>query len=103
MYRSTSGTGGVVDIPLAEPATAHWVRMTALRRSDANPLGVNGFQVYGTAPAHRPEATGWTDWGTHHGPAPALAVAAADDDDGTVPLESGWTLSLDDWADGDGA
>ncbi|MEU2424129.1 discoidin domain-containing protein [Streptomyces sp. NPDC007851] len=99
VYRSTAGTGGVVDIPLAEPVAARWVRMTALRRSDANPLGLNGFEVYGTAPAHRPKATGWTDWGTRHGSAPALAVAA----DGTVPLESGWTLTLDDWAAGDGA
>ena len=44
--------------------------------------------------------TGWTDWdGGNTGPAPALTVAA----DGTVPLESGWTLTMDDWAGGDGA
>ncbi|MEU1268536.1 discoidin domain-containing protein [Streptomyces sp. NPDC005799] len=98
-YRTTAGTGGVVDIPLAKPVMARWIRLTARRRSSANPLGLNGFEVYGTAPAHRPEATDWTDWGTHHGPAPALAIAA----DGTVPLDSGWTLTLDDWADGNGA
>lgn len=98
VYRTTAGTGGVVDIPLPIPVTARWVRLTARRRSSANPLGLNGFEVYGTAPAHRPKATGWTDWGTHHADAPPLAVAA----DGTVPLESGWTLTLDDWADGDG-
>ncbi|MFB7502799.1 discoidin domain-containing protein [Streptomyces broussonetiae] len=99
VYRTTAGTGGVVDIPLAHPVTARWVRMTTRRRSSANPLGLNGFEVFGTAPGHRPKATGWTDWGTHHGEVPRLAVAA----DGTVPLESGWTLTLDDWADGDGA
>ncbi|MGV9454454.1 discoidin domain-containing protein [Streptomyces sp. NPDC003635] len=98
-YRTTAGTGGVVDIPLAAPVTARWVRMTARRRSSPNPLGLNGFEVYGTAPGRRPEATGWTDWGTHREHPPALAVT----DDGTVPLESGWTLTLDDWADGDGA
>ncbi|MFE9628082.1 discoidin domain-containing protein [Streptomyces sp. NPDC006527] len=98
-YRTTAGTGGVTDIPLAKPVTARWVRMTAHRRSSHNPLGLNGFEVYGTAPGHRPKATGWTDWGTHRGVAPRLTVAA----DGTVPLESGWALTLDDWADGDGA
>ncbi|MFJ5035950.1 discoidin domain-containing protein [Streptomyces sp. NPDC088560] len=99
VYRATAGTGGVVDIPVAEPVTARWVRMTSRRRSSPNPLGLNGFEVYGIAPGHRPEATGWTDWGPHHGDAPRVAVAA----DGTVPLESGWTLTLEDWADGDGA
>ncbi|MEV0175523.1 discoidin domain-containing protein [Streptomyces sp. NPDC050803] len=98
-YRTTAGTGGVVDIPLPRPATARWVRLTARRRSSPNPLGLNGFEVYGTAPDRRPKATGWTDWGTHHADAPRLTVAA----DGTVPLESGWTLTLDDWAERDGA
>lgn len=99
VYRTTAGTGGRVDIQLSEPVTARWVRMTARRRSNPNPLGVNGFEVYGTVKGHRPPATGWTDWGTHHTPAPRLAVG----DDGTVPLESGWTLTLDDWAGAEGA
>ncbi|MFI7618219.1 discoidin domain-containing protein [Nonomuraea terrae] len=99
VHRTSSGTGGVVDIGLEQPAVARWVRMTVHKRSNANPLGLNGFQVYGTARGHRPAATGWTDWGTHRHKAPELAVAA----DGTVPLESGWTLTMDDWAGGDGA
>ncbi|WP_328492685.1 discoidin domain-containing protein [Streptomyces sp. NBC_00414] len=98
VYRTTAGTGGVVDIQLPRPVTARWVRMTSRRRSNPNPLGLNGFEVHGNAKGHRPSATGWTDWGTRHGPAPKLTVAA----DGTVPLESGWRLTLDDWADGDG-
>ena len=73
--------------------------MTVTKRSNANPLGLNGFEVYGTAKGHRPAATGWTDWGTHDHEAPALKVA----DDGTVPLESGWTLTMDDWAGAEGA
>ncbi|MFI1095319.1 discoidin domain-containing protein [Streptomyces sp. NPDC020917] len=99
IHRTTSGTGGVVDIALDTPVPARWVRLTVRKRSNANPLGLNGFEVYGTASGHRPDATGWTDWGTHDHRAPALAVAA----DGTVPLESGWTLTLDDRAGGDGA
>nr|WP_168720483.1 discoidin domain-containing protein [Streptomyces sp. SAT1]ANO42278.1 glycoside hydrolase [Streptomyces sp. SAT1] len=99
VYRTTAGTGGRVDIQLPRPVGARWVRMTARRRSSPLPLGVNGFEVYGTVEGHRPAATGWTDWGAHHTPAPALTVAA----DGTVPLESGWTLTLDDRAGGDGA
>ncbi|MGQ5650264.1 discoidin domain-containing protein [Streptomyces sp. EKR5.2] len=99
VYRTTAGTGGVVEIQLPKPATARWVRMTARKRSNPNPLGLNGFEVYGIAKGHRPSATGWTDWGTHHDRAPQLVVA----DDGTVPLESGWTLTMDDWAGGDGA
>ncbi|GAA3801851.1 discoidin domain-containing protein [Streptomyces chiangmaiensis] len=99
VYRTTAGTGGVVEIQLPQPVTARWVRMTARKRSNPNPLGVNGFEVYGTADGHRPSATGWTDWGARHEQAPELAVA----DDGTVPLESGWTLTMDDWAGGDGA
>ncbi|MBY8881431.1 discoidin domain-containing protein [Actinacidiphila acidipaludis] len=97
--RTTSGTGGVVDITLARAVPARWVRLTVTKRSNANPLGLNGFEVYGTAGSHRPAATGWTDWGTHDHRAPDLTVAA----DGTVPLESGWTLTLDDRAGGDGA
>jgi hypothetical protein len=99
VYRTTSGTGGTVQIDLAAPVTARWVRLTVHKRSNANPLGLNGFEVYGAAPGHRPAATGWTDWGTHQHAAPALTVA----DDGTVPLESGWTLTLDDWAGAEGA
>ncbi|MEV6197859.1 discoidin domain-containing protein [Streptomyces sp. NPDC051920] len=99
VYRTTAGTGGVVEIQLPKATTARWVRLTSRKRSSANPLGLNGFEVFGTAPGHRPSATGWTDWGTHDGHAPALKVA----DDGTVPLESGWTLTMDDWAEGDGA
>ncbi|KIF70877.1 glycoside hydrolase [Streptomyces sp. AcH 505] len=99
VYETTSGAGGVAEIKLAKPATARWVRMTVTKRSNANPLGLNGFEVFGTAKGHRPAATGWTDWGTHDHKAPALQVA----DDGTVPLESGWTLTMDDWADGGGA
>ncbi|MFF4253686.1 discoidin domain-containing protein [Streptomyces sp. NPDC001663] len=99
VYRTDSGKGGVVEIALPEPVTARWVRMTVHKRSNTNPLGLNGLQVYGTCRTARPDVTGWTDWGSHHRTPPALKVA----DDGTVPLESGWDLTLDDWADGDGA
>ncbi|WP_406503373.1 discoidin domain-containing protein [Streptomyces sp. NBC_01602] len=98
VYRTTSGAGGVMEIELDSPSTARWVRMTVTKRSNSNPLGLNGFEVYGTAKGHRPAATGWTDWGTHNHEAPALKVA----DDGTVPLESGWTLTMDDWAGAEG-
>ncbi|NJP47952.1 discoidin domain-containing protein [Actinacidiphila epipremni] len=99
LYRTTSGTGGTVRITPPAPVRARFVRMTATKRSSANPLGLNGFEVHGTGPAHRPAATGWTDWGRHDARPPKLAVAA----DGTVPLESGWVLTMDDWAEGDGA
>ncbi|MGW3025355.1 discoidin domain-containing protein [Streptomyces sp. NPDC001221] len=98
VYRTTAGTGGTVDIQLPRPVPARWVRMTSHKRSSPLPLGLNGFEVYGTADGHRPAVTGWTDWGTQHGEAPQLTVA----DDGTVPVESGWRLTLDDWAGDDG-
>ncbi|MGW3442594.1 discoidin domain-containing protein [Streptomyces sp. NPDC001076] len=98
VHRTTAGTGGVVDVPLSRPVPARWVRMTCRRRSSPLPLGLNGFEVYGVPRGHRPAATGWTDWGTRHDSAPGLTVA----DDGTVPVESGWRLTLDDWAGGDG-
>ncbi|WP_089107590.1 discoidin domain-containing protein [Streptomyces hyaluromycini] len=98
VYRTDSGTGGVMEITLSEPVEARWVRMTVHKRSNTNPLGLNGLQVYGTCDAPRPGATGWTDWGTRPRSPEPLHVAA----DGTVPLESGWDLTLDDWADGDG-
>jgi hypothetical protein len=98
-YRTTAGTGGVVDVPLPRPARARWVRMTSHQRSSPLPLGLNGFEVYGTAEGRRPAATGWTDWGSHPAEAPKLKVA----DDGTVPVESGWRLTMDDWAGDDGA
>jgi hypothetical protein len=100
-YQTTSGTGGVMQIPLAQPVTARWVRMTATQQSNGSPLQVNGFQVYGTSEHPRPQATGWSNWGTHP-PAPPAALTTAPD--GTVPIESGWALTLDAWAEtSDGA
>ncbi|MFE4175746.1 discoidin domain-containing protein [Streptomyces sp. NPDC056909] len=99
VYGTDSGRGGVVEIALPKPVTARWVRMTVRKRSNANPLGLNGFQVYGVSRGARPEATGWTDWGTRRREVEPLKVAG----DGTVPLESGWDLTMDDWAGGDGA
>src|SRR5262249_12596676 len=83
VYSTTSGTGGTVTITLPQPVTARYVRMTASKRSNGNPLGLNGFEVYGTTQTHRPNATGWTNWPAQHAPLPALALGA----DGTVPLE----------------
>ena len=37
VYQTTSGTGGVMQIPLAEPVTARWVRMTATQQSNRLP------------------------------------------------------------------
>ncbi|MEQ8146022.1 discoidin domain-containing protein [Streptomyces sp. OP7] len=99
VYSTTQGTGGVVDIQFARPARARWVRLTSRKRSSPLPLGLNGFEVYGTAEGRRPAVTGWTDWGTRPGRPPKLTVA----DDGTVPVESSWRLTLDDWAGADGA
>jgi hypothetical protein len=93
-HTETNGAGGTAVITLVEPITARWVRLSVTRRSNSNPVGLNGFQVYGTPTAPRPTAHGWTDWaGGNTHPAPALAVAA----DGTAPLESGWSLTLDDF------
>jgi hypothetical protein len=95
VYQTTSGTGGVMQIPLAEPVTARWVRMTATQQSNGSPLQVNGFQVYGTSEQPRPQATGWSNWGGQP-PAPSPKLTTAPD--GTVPIESGWALTLDAWA-----
>jgi hypothetical protein len=99
VHHTDAGTGGVVTIPLTA-VTARWVRFTAASRSTTNPLGLNGFQVFGTGPQNRPAVHGWTSFPVRpHDDPPALAVAA----DGTVPLESGWVLTMDDWApSGDG-
>ncbi|MCP9999374.1 discoidin domain-containing protein [Streptomyces werraensis] len=99
VYRTAQGTGGVVDIQLPRPARARWVRLMSRKRSSPLPLGLNGFEVYGTVEGRRPAVSGWTDWGTRPGKPPKLTVA----DDGTVPVESGWRLTLDDWAGADGA
>lgn len=58
VYRTTAGTGGAVTIQPPHPVTARWVRMTSRRRSNPNPLGLNGFEIYGTAKdtARRPRA-----------------------------------------------
>jgi hypothetical protein len=100
VYSTEAGTGGQMDITLKSPVTARWIRMTSSARSNTNPVGLNGFQVYGTSTGKRPQAVGWTSWGIDQSPTPALQVAA----DGTVALESGWVVTLDDFADGkDGA
>src|SRR5579875_3691038 len=95
VYQTTSGTGGVVHIPLAAPASAQWVRMTATEQSNDTPLQVNSFQIYGTSQHPRPPATGWSNWGDRP-PAPPPPLTTAPD--GTVPLESGWAMTLDTWA-----
>lgn len=97
VHRATDGRGGATTITLDKPATARWVRLTVTERSNDNPLGLNGFRVHGRTSAKRPAAESWTDWSMPRTPAPALAVAA----DGTVPLESGWALTMDDFAPAD--
>ncbi|MEO3817940.1 discoidin domain-containing protein [Plantactinospora sp. B24E8] len=95
VHETTDGQGGTETVRLPEPVTARFVRLTATKRSNSNPVGLNGFQVYGTPLGHRPPAKGWTSWaGGNTRPAPELRVAA----DGTVPLESGWALTMDDFA-----
>ncbi|WP_194892712.1 discoidin domain-containing protein [Catenulispora pinisilvae] len=93
-YQTASGAGGVTTVTLPRPVTARWVRLSATQNSNTNPLGLNGFEVYGTCRQARPPAHGWSSWGPNRRPAPPLTVAA----DGTVPIESGWNLTLDDWA-----
>lgn len=94
VHSTLSGTGGVTTIALSQPATGRWIRFTSHARSTTNPLGINGLQVFGRAGAARPEADGWTNWPVRHRIPPALTVAA----DGTVPIESGWMLTMDDFA-----
>jgi hypothetical protein len=91
VHDTTGSPGGRVEVTLPKPVTARWVRLTARQQANANPLGVNAFEVYGQADHPRPDATGWTDWGRHTTRPPALETAA----DGTVALESGWTLTMD--------
>ncbi|GGW93369.1 hypothetical protein GCM10010297_13620 [Streptomyces malachitofuscus] len=54
VYRTIAGTGGVVNIQPVHPVRGRWVRMTSLRRSSSHPLGLSGFEVYGTAGDGRP-------------------------------------------------
>ncbi|WP_326836091.1 discoidin domain-containing protein [Amycolatopsis rhabdoformis] len=95
VYTTAQGTGGVVTIPLKPAVTARWVRLTSSAESTTNPLGLNGFQVFGSTRDNRPAVRGWTSFPMRaHDNPPALAVAA----DGSVPLESGWVLTMQDWA-----
>jgi hypothetical protein len=101
VYHSDSGAGGALTVPLDPAVTGRWVRLSASSRSTTNPLGLNGFQVYGTSHDSRPAVRGWTSFPVrqHENP-PALTVAG----DSTVPIESGWVLTMQDWApSGDGA
>ena len=88
------GTGGVTTITLPKPVTARWVRMTVAKRSNGNPLGLNGFEVYGTCDRQRPAGDRLDGLaGAARPRCPRCGLAA----DGTVPIESGWNLTLDDW------
>jgi hypothetical protein len=98
VHAATDSPGGRVEITLGKPVTARWVRLSATEQANANPLGVNAFEVYGRTDRPRPAGTGWTDWGHHPGRPPALTTA----DDGTVPLESGWALTMDSRVSADG-
>ncbi|MGH9060899.1 MAG: glycosyl hydrolase 2 galactose-binding domain-containing protein, partial [Acidimicrobiales bacterium] len=95
VHHTDSGTGGVMTVPLDPAVSARWVRLSASRLSTTNPWGLNGFQVYGTSREPRPPVHGWTSWPVRdRDDPPALSVAA----DGSVPLESGWVLTMQDWA-----
>ncbi|SER85655.1 discoidin domain-containing protein [Lentzea albida] len=94
VHHAESGTGGVVTVPLAPAVKGRWVRFSATRRSTTNPLGLNGLQVFGTSGDTRPAVRGWTNWPVQNHENPALTVAA----DGSVPLESGWVLTMADLA-----
>ena len=93
VHTTESGTGAVMTIPFSPAVKARWVRFSASRRSTTNPLGLNGFQVYGTTRDNRPAVKGWTNWPVQNHENPALTVAA----DGSVPLESGWVLTMQDF------
>ncbi|MBT3155035.1 hypothetical protein HTV45_29895 [Streptomyces sp. CHD11] len=54
VYRTTAGTGGVVNIQPTRPVRGRWVRMMSLRRSSPHPLGLSAFEVYGTSGDGRP-------------------------------------------------
>src|SRR3569833_2377706 len=93
VHHTDAGTGGVVTIPLSA-VTARWVRITASRRSTTNPLGLNGFQVFGTGPQNRPAVHGWTSFPVRpHDDPPALVVVVV----GFVLLEFGWVFLLVFW------
>jgi hypothetical protein len=94
VHEGTTSTGGTVEVVLDEPVTARWVRMVGTALSNPNPLGLNSLQILGSALGHRPDASGWTEWTSGARPVPALRIA----DDGTVPIESGWNLTLEDMA-----
>ncbi|HEX8864856.1 MAG TPA: discoidin domain-containing protein, partial [Lentzea sp.] len=92
VYRTDDGQGAHTRVQLEKPVRARYVRLTGTRRSNDNPLGLNGFQVYGTA-GERPEVKGWTDWRSS-GDVPAVRPGP----DNTVELDSGWHLTMDDFA-----
>lgn len=94
VHSTESGAGAVVTVPFRPAVRARWVRFSASRRSTTNPLGLNGFQVYGTTRDNRPAVKGWTNWPVQNRENPALTVAP----DGSVPLESGWVLTMHDFA-----
>ncbi|NKE61916.1 glycosyl hydrolase [Lentzea sp. PSKA42] len=93
VYRTEDGMGAETRIVLDNPVDARWVRLVATRRSNDNPLGLNGFQIYGTSDKRRPDVKGWTDWRSS-GKVPALKPGP----DNTVELSSGWHLTMDDFA-----
>jgi hypothetical protein len=95
VYTTASSTGGTVQIALPAPVTGRWIKMTATEQANSQPLGLNSFQVYGTCSVSRPQATGWTNWPVRPDVTPPPLTMAPD---GTVPIESGWDLTLDEWA-----
>ncbi|GAA4223885.1 discoidin domain-containing protein [Actinomadura meridiana] len=100
VHDGSTKTGGVVEVVLDEAVTTRWVRLVGTKQSNPNPLGLNSFQVYGTARGRRADVTGWTDWTSGARRVPALRVER----DGTVPVESGWNVTLQEFAGtGDGA
>ncbi|MGI5498676.1 discoidin domain-containing protein [Lentzea sp. CA-135723] len=91
VHRTDDGRGAETRVQLEKPVTARYVKLSMSRPSNGNPLGLNGFQVYGTG--RQPEAQGWTDWRSD-AEVPALKPGP----DNTAELDSGWHLTMDDFA-----
>ncbi len=51
VHQATNSPGGQVEVRCPTPVNARYVRLTGTKQANANPLGLNGFQVFGTAVA----------------------------------------------------
>jgi beta-mannosidase len=93
VYATSLGSGGT-EVVNFEPVETRFVRVIIHKRSHGCGIGLNELEVMGVCDTARQAADNWK---LRRKPKTVSLPAASVDQDGTIPLHSGWELTREDW------